>query len=245
MKKFINFCKENYKILIPVMVGIVLLVTVFFLYREYKYDNTRNKKEVSVYQYFGGMKTEYTAIVTYNLRDSIVDLKAKDKKIEYDSIPVYYQEEEKVLFPSEMTIVFPLRDVSQYRLYKYATYYKEDNLQYIKNNIDVGNYSYFFLYDGKDVFFFPDEVTLKINDKEYKKLGAMSYVTVVGGLTLIYYDTDNETSEVIELDGDTVMVVNDTLEVNVSEKYCLHYGQKILLFKPDNLNPVPKQLTNN
>ena len=242
MKKIINFCQENYKILIPVMVGIVLLVTVFFLYREYKYDNTRNKKEFSVYQYFGGMKSEYTAIVTYNLKEAIVDLKAKDKKIEYDSIPVYYKDNENVLFPNEMTIVFPLRDGSQYRLYKYATYYKEDNLHYIKNNIDTGEYNYFFLYDGKDVFFFPEETTLKINNKEYKKLGERSYVTVVGGATLIYYDTATDTSEVIELDGDTVTVVNDNMDVNVSERYFLSFGKKILLFNPDNLNPVFKTI---
>ena len=40
--------------LIPVMVVFVLLITVYFLYREYKYDNYRNKKEEEVYQYFGG-----------------------------------------------------------------------------------------------------------------------------------------------------------------------------------------------
>lgn len=244
MKKIINFCKEKYKVLIPVMVAIVLLVTMFFLYREYKYDNTRNKKEINVFQYFGGMKTEYTAIVTYNLKNSIVDLKSKDKKIEYDSIPVYFNDEDKVIFPQEMTIVFPLRDGSQFKLYKYATYYKEDNLHYIKNNIDTGNYNYFFLYDGKDVFFFPEEVTLKIDGKDYKQLGAKSYVTVVGGLTLIYYDTSMDTSEVIELNGDTVTVVNDNLDVNVSERYFTSFGKKILLFTPDNLNPVFKTIDN-
>lgn len=242
MKKIINFCKEKYKILIPVMVGIVLLVTLFFLYREYKYDNTRNKKETSVYQYFGGTKHEYTAIVTYNLKDSIVNLESKDKKIEYDSTPVYYAEEDKVIFPKEMTIVFPLRNGSQYRLYKYATYYKEDNLHYIKNNTDIGNYNYFFLFDGEDMFFFPDEVTLKINDKEYKKLGAMSYVTVVGGLTLIYYDTTTETSEFIELEGDIVTVNNENINVNINEKYCMSFGEKVLLFTPNNLNPVFKTI---
>ena len=87
MNKVINFCKKRYKVLIPVMVVLVLLVTMLFLYREYKYDNTRNKKEVSVFQYYGGVKTEYTAIITYNLKDSIVNLEAKNKKIENDSIP--------------------------------------------------------------------------------------------------------------------------------------------------------------
>lgn len=244
MRKIIDFCKEKYKILIPIMVAIVLLVTIFFLYREYKYDNTRKKDEIEVFQYFGGMKNEYTAIITYNLKDSVVNLESKNKKIEYDSIPVYFKDEDKVLFPHEMTIVFPLREGSQFKLYKYAIYYKDDNLHYIKNNTDLGNYNYFFLYDGKDVFFFPDEVTLRIDGKDYKQLGEKSYVSVVGGLTLIYYDTATDSSEVIELDGRMVTVVNDNMDVNISERYCMSFGKKVLLFTPDNLKPVFKTIDN-
>lgn len=242
MEKIINFCKEKYKLLIPAMVGVVLLITLFFLYQEYNYENTKKKEEINVYQYFGGLKTEYTAIVTYNLKDSIVGLESKDKKIEYDSKPVYYKDSNKILFPNEMTVVFPLRDGGQYKLYKYATYYKEEDLHYIKNNVDVDNVSHFFLYDGKDMFFFPEEVTLNINNKEYKKLGAMSYVTVVGGLTLIYYDTDTDSSEVIELDNDIVTVTNDIINVNINERKYLSFGKEILLFRPNNLNPLSKMI---
>lgn len=242
MKKIINFCREKYKILIPVMVGIVLFVTLFFLYKEYKYENTKNKKEISVYQYFGGVKTEYTAIVTYNLKDIIVGIESKDKKIEYDSKPVYYSEGEMAIFPNEMTVVFPLRNGLQYKMYKYGTYYKENDLHYIKNTKDVGNYSHFFLYDGKDLFFFPTEVTLNINDKKYKDLGSMSYVSVVGGATLIYYDTATETSEFIELDKDKVSVSSDNINVNISERYFLSFGKEVLLFSPNNLNPLSKMI---
>lgn len=242
MEKIISFCKEKYKILIPVMVGIVLLITLFFLYKEYNYENTKKKEEISVYQYFGGIKTEYTAVVTYNLKDAIVGLNSKNKKIEYDSKPVYYMEEDKVLFPNEMTVVFPLYDGGQYRLYKYATYYVDEELHYIKNNVDVDNVSNFFLYDGKDMFFFPEEVTLNINNKEYIKLGAKSYVSVVGGLTLIYYDTSTEKSEVIELDKDVVTVTNDIINLNINERYYLSFGKKILLFSPNNLNPLSKMI---
>ena len=49
MKSIIKFFKRRYKILIPVMVALVLLVSLFFLYRRYEYDNTRNKKEIPVY----------------------------------------------------------------------------------------------------------------------------------------------------------------------------------------------------
>ena len=120
MRNIVSFCKDKYKILIPIMAVIVLLVTIFFLYREYDYANTRNKKEVPVFQYFGGVKTEYTAIVTYNLKDSIVLVEAKDKKIDFDATPMYFNDGNKVLFPQEMNIVFPLREGSQFKLYKYS-----------------------------------------------------------------------------------------------------------------------------
>lgn len=242
MKNIVNFCKEKYKILIPIMVVLVLFVTIFFLYREYKYDNTRNKEEVSVYQYFSGVRVDYTAIITYNLKNSIVDIKAKDKNIESNTVPIYYADKSKVIFPVEMSIVFPLRDGSQYKLYKYATYYNEDNVHFIKNNIDEGNYNDFFLYNGEDTCFFPEETTLKINNKEYKKLGAMSYVRVVGGYTLIYYDTTTDTSEAIELSGDVVTVTGDNINVNVSDGAFYSFSNKVLLMTPNYLNPVFKTI---
>lgn len=242
MKKVIEFFKKKYKLLIPVMVFIVLLLTIFFLYREYKYDNTRNKEEVEVYQYFGGVRVDYTSIFTYNLRNSIVDVRAKDKKIESNTIPIYYTDKSKVVFPVEMSIVFPLRDGSQFKLYKYATYYNEDDVHFIKNSTDLGTYNDFFLYNGKDVFFFPEDVVLKINGKDYKELGAMSYVSVVGGYTLIYYDTKTDESEAIELDGDIVTVVGDNINVNINERYFYSFSNKILLMSPNNLNPVFKTI---
>ena len=242
MKNIVNFCKKKYKILIPVMVFIVLFVTIFFLYREYKYDNTRNKKEVSVFQYFSGVKVEYNSIVTYNLRNSIVDFEPKDKKIENNLIPIYYADMSKVIFPQEMSIVFPLRGGSQYRLYRYATYYNQDEVHFIKNNTDLGNYNDFFLYDGKGVFFFPESSVLKINGKEYKELGAMSYVNVVGGLTLIYYDTEKDTGEVIELEGRDAEVVCKHTTVNVVKKHFNSFSNNVLLMPPNNLNPVFKTI---
>ena len=242
MKNIVNFCKQKYKILIPIMVTVVLFVTIFFLYREYKYDNTRNKEEVSVFQYFNGVRVDYTSIVTYNLRDSIVGMEPKNKKIESNTIPVYYNDKSKVIFPVEMNIVFPLRNGSQYKLYKYATYYNEDGVHFIKNNMDLGNYNDFFLYNGEDTFFFPEESILKMNGKEYKQLGPMSYVSVVGGYTLIYYDTTTDTSEAIELSGDTVTVVGNNINVNVGERYFYSFSNKILLMSTNNLNPVFKTI---
>lgn len=242
MKKIINFFHEKYKLLIPIMVVLVLLITTFFLYKEYKFDNQRNKNEVEVFQYLSSMRVDYTGVFTYNLKNAIVDFKAKNAKIEDNIFPIYYKDMSKVVFPVTMSIIFPLRDGKQYKLYKYATYYKQDDVHFIKHNEDVGNYSDFFLFNGKDTFFFPDETVLKIGDKEYKKLGPMSYVRVVGGVTLIYYDTATESSEVLELNGKKVYVTSDIINLNVSDKYFYSFSNKLLLLLPNNLNPVFKTI---
>lgn len=240
MKKVIDFCKQRYKMLIPVMVVFVLLITVYFLYREYKYDNYRNKKEETVYQYFGGVKNEYTAIITYNLKNVIVDIKPKNKKIEYDATPIYYDDQNKILFPSEMNMVFPLKDGSQYKLYKYSIYEKIDNTDMITMNNKSDYYYHFFLFDGKGLYFFPEEVTLYVNNKEYRKLSSMSYVSMVGGYTLTYYDKEKDTSEVLEVEGKKVLVSSDNmhLNINLNERNFTVYDKQVLLFAPYNLNAL-------
>lgn len=242
MNNIIEFFKKKYRLLIPIMVVIVLLITVFFLYREYKFDNTRNKSDEDVFQCYGGVKLEYTATFTYNLKKSIVDVVPKDRDIEINNIPIYYSDMSGVVFPTVMSIVFPLRNAGQYKLYKYASYFAEEDVHFIKNNEDTDNYENFFLYDGKNVFFFPYESVLKINGEDYAELGPMSYVNLVGGYTLLYYDAATDTTKAIEIDGDTVSVVWKNIEVNVSEKYFKSFNSQYLLHNPNNLNPVFKTI---
>lgn len=240
MKKVIDFCKKEYKIMIPVMVVIVLLITVYFLYREYKYDNYRNKQEYSVYQYFADIKKDYTAIVTYNLKDVIIDLKPKDIKIDYDSTPMYFKDADKVLFPKEMSIVFPLRGGIQYKLLKYSTYEKIKNLDVITSGDVNKDFLHFYLYDGKDLFFFPSEMELKVNGKKLVTLSPMSYARVVGGYTLVYYDRENDIAKAIELDNDTVTLANDMVSIDIINKYSVIMGKKVILSDIEKLKPVSK-----
>lgn len=245
MNSIISFCKRKYKVLIPIMVGLVLFVTLFFLYKEHKYENTRIKKEISVFQSFSGIRTDYTAIVTYNLKDRIVGLQSKDLKIYYDSTPIYYVDEKKVIFPEEMSVVFPLKKNGiQFKVYKYASYYNNAGGHFLSNNNDVKDASYgnFFMYDGEGLFFFPDEVYLKINNEEYKKLGAMSYVNLVSDFSLVYYDTNTDTGELIEMNNDSVVINSEYYDINVSNRYFSVFSEKTLLMHPNNLEALPKTI---
>ena len=238
MKKIIDFCKQKYKILIPIMVVFVLLIVVFFLYREYKYDNYRKKQEVAVYQYLGGNKEEYTAIITYNLKDVIVDVVGKDKKINYDATPIYYKDSDMILFPSDMTIVLPLRGVVSNRLYKYTTYGMVDEIHKLTYGKQSEAYAHFFLFDGRGLYFFTDKVTLEIPGMDDILLSANSYAEVVGGYTLAYYDRENDKAEIIDIDGKEVKAINDNVIVNLTDKSFKAFGKRVLLGQPDNLDPL-------
>ncbi len=238
MSNVIDFLKKKYKILIPVMVVLVLLIAVYFLYREYRYDTYRNKKEVEVVQYFGGIKTEYTAVVTYNLKNVIIDVYGLDRNVEYDSTPIYYKEEDKVIFPNMMGIVFPLDDVSQFKLYKYALYENKDGTHEITNGNVTKSYNHFFLYDGDGLYFFPEEVTIKIDGKDYTKLGAGSYISLYGGYTATYYDKANDEVKRLEIEGKTLTAVSDKMEINLNLGYCVLFGKKVLLANPYDLNSI-------
>lgn len=238
MKKVIDFCKRKYKILIPIMVILVLLITVYFLYREYRYDTYRNKEEAKVYQYFGGVKHEYTAIVSYNLKKVLVDIKGKDENINYDSTPVYYQDKDKIIFPKEMSIIFPIMDASQYKLVKYTTYEGIDKQYTITSGRDSGVYNNYFMFDSEGLYFFPDEVTLKIKGMNDIKLSANSYAHVVGGYTLTYYDRENDKSEVLEIENKEVTAVNDYIDLSLTSRYFKVYNKKILLIPSYNLNSL-------
>ena len=43
MKKIWDFIKDKYKIFIPIVVVIVLLIVIGYFYKEYNYNNYKNK----------------------------------------------------------------------------------------------------------------------------------------------------------------------------------------------------------
>ena len=238
MEKIITFLKKRYKILIPIMVIFVLLISMYFLYKEYRYDYYRNKETVSVYQYFGTNIYEYDAIVTYNLKKVLVGVEGTKNPINYDSTPIYYKEKDKVIFPKEMTIAFPLRAGSQYKLYNFSELEQINEENYITTDGKKDKYDNFFLFDGKGVYFFPEPVTLKIDGEEHTNLGHMTYVKIVGGNTLTYYDKENDKTEFLEIVGKKVSVSSENINVNLSEQSFISVGNNILLAGPSYLNSI-------
>jgi len=211
MKEFI---KNKQNILIPVFLLIVLLIAIILYANEYKINRYANIEEVEVYQYFSGIKSEYTAIIGRNKKNVILDYENKDYVVSLDSTPVYIKDTNNVIFPKEMSIVFPLNDM-QYRINALSEVYMENDLYFLNIRDLNTSYDHVFYYDGKNMYFFVDNVTLTIGDKKIE-LSPLSYVNAAYMSYVEYYDRESDVSEIIEITNEKVLVSNEYMSIEVT-----------------------------
>lgn len=213
MKEFI---KKYYSILIPAFLVIVILIAVILYAMEYKNNRYAIVTDTKVYQYFSGNKMEYTAKVGRNRKKVILNFEAKDFSVNLDSTPAYVKKKEgvDVIFPKEMMAFFPLNDKA-YVVDALSEVYTNYDLNYLRIKRLDKSFDHMFLYDGKDLYFFLDEVTLIVGDKEII-LSPMSYVSCSYLNMVEYYDYSNDKYVTIELGNENVYVKNDYMNIDVS-----------------------------
>ena len=98
--------------------------------------------------------------------------------------------------------------------------------------------NHYFLYDGKDLYFFIENVKLKYNNEEVT-LSAFSYVIVKSGKYVAYYDKKNDVYKTIELSNNEVIVSNDYYTVNLASDMIDYQGTNVVLTSGiENLNTI-------
>ena len=226
MKEFI---KNKYNILIPIFLLIVLLIAVFLYSREYKNNRYAEVKEVDVYQYFSGVKMEYVAKISRNRKNVVLEYENKDFAVSLDSTPVYIKDKDNVIFPKEMSIVFPLKN-REYQVNALSELYKENDLYYLNIRNLNKTYDNVFLFDGNNLYFFIDAVTLTIGKKKIE-LSPMSYVSASYRNFVEYYDYDSDTFKTINIKNEEVVVSNDYMKINVAYDEVVYKDSFMLLTK--------------
>jgi hypothetical protein len=225
--KFKKFISDNYKILIPIVLLLVIFLG-FIIY--YIVSNAFSYSKVvsgSYYQYFGNLKVEYKADITYDKKSVIKDIKPIDRIITYDSTPMYDKNKNIVIFPSDMSVVAPIMNCSEY-LTKANSYIKYENKRYSLITNNYNNYlGHYFLYDGDDLYFFIEDITLYIGDKSIE-LSPFSYI-IADNNSITYYDKKNDKIETLDSDPGVTYVKNDYYKVYISSDYIDFSGQRVIL----------------
>lgn len=231
MKKIIDFVKKNYKIVIPAFIVLVLILVFIFYLIEVKNNNYREKHDYAFYQYIKENKYEFDMTLSTNKKGMLMDITPKNININFDATPIYYSTSTKVIFPKEVSVVFPMKTGAQYRVLKNSILTLKNDIAYLKTVNYDDKLQFAFIYDGSDMYFFIDEVTLNIND-EAINLSPMSYIYLRYNDSIEYYDYANDKYVVRDLNGAKISVTNNYLDVNLVDDSINYFGSEVLL-SPD------------
>lgn len=222
------FFKENYKLIIPITLMIVLFVSFLIYYKVMISDNYREEEIKEVYQYFYDTKYEYDLTISKNRKKEIVDIKSNNIDINFDSTPIYYKDKEIVILPQNMSIVMPTLSCAEYlsKQYSYITY--ENNIYTLTTKKYNNKLNHYFLYDGNDLYFFIEPVTLTINNEKIE-LSPFSYIIAIYNNYISYYDKKTDTFKTITITSDNSTVENNYYSINISTDTLNYQGTNVIL----------------
>ena len=142
----------------------------------------------------------------------------------------------KVIFPKEMTALFIYDNYKQVRVPIYTSVeYDEANTAYKLKTIDYEQeVSNFILFDGYDLYFFPEASILDI-DGERINLSPMSYVIVNNNNSLEYYDKETDKYTIKNITNEKIYVSNNAYKISLNEDKAIRFDKFVMLNKPNDL----------
>ena len=243
MEKIQKYIQDNYKLMIPIVFMLVLFIAFLIYYKVSVGSNYHIDTDVDVFQYFSDRKYEYKAVLSKNRKDVVVDFQPKDIKIHLDSTPIYLNNKKKdtVIFYQDMSVVMPTMSCAEYVAKKYSYITFKDNMYTMTANRYHGRLNHYFLYDGEDLYFFIEKVTLNVNN-ETINLSPYSYVIVKYNNYLSYYDKESDTYKTLKIDNHNVVVSNEYYKILVDRDIIDYQGTNVILTsKIDELNTIDKK----
>lgn len=183
--------------------------------------NSTTTENHDFYQWYSGQKVEYKGQLTFTRKEGLTELKATDRKVTLDSTPVYYADEnDKVIFPEDMAIVYPNNNGMMYRINHFADIIEENGSIYLETNLatktNKTKLEKAFLYDGQDLYFFLERTTITVNGTNYE-VSPLSYAIVRYKQSVEIYNYEKDEYQVIDTtETQEAKVVTDTYTINMS-----------------------------
>ena len=94
--------------------------------------------------------------------------------------------------------------------------------------------SNFILFDGYDLYFFPEASILDI-DGERINLSPMSYVIVNNNNSLEYYDKETDKYTIKNITNEKIYVSNNAYKISLNEDKAIRFDKFVMLNKPNDL----------
>ena len=238
--RIVSFLTNNYKLIIPISLLLVVFIT-SIVYLSLSLSNKTTETTEKVFQYYYGKKYEYDLTISKDRKNVIKELKPQTKEITLDETPIYYQKKDIIIFPKDMSVIMPTLNCQEYLSpsYSYITYQKGIyNLTTIKYNKKLNHY---FLYDGRDLYFFIEPITLTIGDEEIK-LNSMSYIIAKYKNYISYYDKKTDVFKTIKTTNMDDYIENEYYKLYINRDTLEYQGSNVILTPNiETLNTIDKK----
>lgn len=217
LKKIKAFVKKHLVVLLTSLgVFLILLAVVFLVFFMQKNVAQYTIEKAKTYLYFDQAKFEYDTTLTLDRSSGITKLKFDKEEVDLTSQPLYWTGLKKALFPTEMAVVFPLLNGMQKKVSSFSIVDASDSDMAIKNQGMDYPLEHGFLYDGNDLYFFLEEVTLSIGPDYQIVLPAFSYAIYNFNKELYFYHYDEDRMYYLADVSETVTASTDSYTVNLS-----------------------------
>jgi len=205
-------------------IAIIIVITVAYNFINNLESINVKIEEHEFYKYFAGEKVEYTGSLKMTRKNDITELITEDGAIFLDSIPIYYKDEQdKVILPEVMQVIFPLDNGSIYKVNSLSTVYIDYGSVYIEKGNLKKELQDAFLFDGDSLYFFIDRTTLTVDGREYD-IAPLSYVNATYGGYIEIYNAETKDYDYIETVNDDVIAQTPRYKINLSVD-SMRYGE--------------------
>ena len=219
-KKAINqhrkIAKRKMFLVIVLAVAIICAVIVVAI-KEYNRAEKTSFEDYTFYRYLVGSRNEYDGTLELSKTGATIGFNSDGTKIESSSPFFFENEGAKVLFPEAMEVVSLFENQQLYKTNSLAEIENIDERTIISDGGKEKELNFGFLYDGNDLYFFPQE-TIVVIDGERRNLSAFSYVIANNGGNFEIYDygkdefliIDTYSKASIEFNGCAIDLVSDS-----------------------------------
>jgi len=233
--------KKNIKIiLISVLALVAILVSSMITYDRYEELNEYEIENYELYQYFAGIKYEYTGEIKLKRNGEITELKHKGIVVEIDSTPIYFKQiDNQILLPKNMSFYMPRLENYTYRMPYFSRIFIDKSgdqtsayLQGKKKDLFLEES---FLYDGGNLYVFLYKTDIEVDGKKIT-LSPLSYISVTYRGEIYYYDKASDKYVTIEKHKKDVIATMGLYKINLSTDMILYEkNNKLLIKNPENL----------
>lgn len=202
-------------IIMILIIGNIIFAAISFV----RTLNTIITKDYNFYTYIGDHKVEIKGTIEFNRKNNeatSIKTEGNDFSYQVDSTPLYYENEKgKCLFPQEVAFCYPIQNGRIAKIPSFSTASVQGTQGYVTINNSTHQVQNGFIYDGKDLYFFVEDVTLIIGNDKYE-LGPLSYIKARYNDEAEIYDYSEDKLIIVNTQEKDVRVENKNYNINLN-----------------------------